>query len=604
MKRSIFRACLVLVGLTLVLALSTLLWLGITFLKELPDRQDLRLSKSRSSGLVYSGENEPLFNLRGPRYRWVPLGQIPNVVVRAFISIEDRDFFHHRGLSFKGIARAFWINLKAGEFLQGGSTITQQLVRMNFLDSQKSWERKAKEALLAVELEQRSSKEEILEYYLNTVFLGNHSYGIEAAARRYFNKPTVELNLSEASLLAGLPQAPSRYAPHRHFLRAKKRQSEVLKAMVDEGYLTEEGAEYARSSLVELAPVKWVSSKEPFYRDLLIQEMRKNFGTLSRMPDEFHLQTIYSGHLASHLRGQLEAAFGDLLADRLDLEHAFVALEPKTGGILAVNGSRDYKNSQFNRSFFMKRSLGGMVRPFYYSYGFKRGMGNLSNQGSSPSIWDLVVMDPQSQLKDFESLLGVVNIKKHMGLLGLPGFLGGQKSVATPLQYARSLSVLANEGRLCPLSLAQRMKSPDGSHEFTEPACRSKRSISPQNAYLASFASHLSEVANPRNLSLKPGIAFVAPSGRHVWMALWTGGLVAVAWVGSELGLAPMSDDPGSLHQRAQEFLSGVRRYRGPRADRFLAPLDAPPGLVFRQLHDLTTASGRIIPQALPSIRL
>ena len=156
--------------------------------------------------MVYSGENEPLFNLRGPRYRWVPLGQIPNVVVRAFISIEDRDFFHHRGLSFKGIARAFWINLKAGEFLQGGSTITQQLVRMNFLDSQKSWERKAKEALLAVELEQRSSKEEILEYYLNTVFLGNHSYGIEAAARRYFNKPTVELNLSEASLLAGLPQ--------------------------------------------------------------------------------------------------------------------------------------------------------------------------------------------------------------------------------------------------------------------------------------------------------------------------------------------------------------------------------------------------------------
>ena len=201
---------------------------------------------------VYAADGTLLGEFYTEKRYLVPIAKIPPVVRQAFIAAEDSNFYHHKGVDVLGIARAAIANFTAGSVVQGGSTITQQVVKSLLLSPEKSYERKLKEILLSLRLERQLTKDEILYLYLNLIYLGNGSYGVGAAAQEYFNKDVADLDLAEAALLAGLPQAPSRYSPVRHWDRAKYRQRYVLERMARERFVTWEESEQALKEEIQL----------------------------------------------------------------------------------------------------------------------------------------------------------------------------------------------------------------------------------------------------------------------------------------------------------------------------------------------------------------
>ena len=203
---------------------------------------------------VYSDSGEVIAEFFRERRIIVPVEKMPPQLIQAFVSAEDSHFFQHQGIDFISILRAALKNIKAGGIVQGGSTITQQVAKSLLLSPEKKFERKFKEAILAWRMEKKLSKQDILYLYLNQIYLGHGAYGVQAAAENYYDKNVDELNLAECSLLAGLPQAPSRYSPYRNFPRAKERQKYVLSRMVEEGYITEEQATEAFATPISIKP--------------------------------------------------------------------------------------------------------------------------------------------------------------------------------------------------------------------------------------------------------------------------------------------------------------------------------------------------------------
>jgi len=203
---------------------------------------------------VLSDEGAVIAEFARERRIVVPVERLPEMLIQAFVAAEDSNFFAHSGIDFISILRAALKNLKAGGIVQGGSTITQQVAKSLLLTPEKKFERKFKEAILAWRMEKALTKRDILYLYLNQIFLGHRAYGVQAAAENYFDKNVEELTLGECSILAGLPQAPSRYSPFRHFERAKERQKYVLKRMVDEGYITQEAADAAFAEELTIRP--------------------------------------------------------------------------------------------------------------------------------------------------------------------------------------------------------------------------------------------------------------------------------------------------------------------------------------------------------------
>jgi penicillin-binding protein 1A len=210
----------------------------------------------------------------------VPLDQVSEHVINAFIAAEDARFFKHEGVDILSIARALIKNLMAGKIEQGGSTITQQVTRSLLLKNLKrTYRRKAREALLSLQIEKSFSKERILFLYLNQIYLGHGAYGIEAAARTYFNKSAIELNLAESALLAGLPQAPSRYSPITHFEKAKARQRYVLERMREEGYIAESQEAEALNAELQLKETDDTSfAKAPYFAEHVRRYLEKEYG--------------------------------------------------------------------------------------------------------------------------------------------------------------------------------------------------------------------------------------------------------------------------------------------------------------------------------------
>lgn len=238
------RAGMVLLLLGLLGALGAGWWVKQNILVDLPqDLSSLRTWRPPTSARVYGSDGALIDEFYLERRIWVPLSELSTVTQRAFIAAEDRRFYRHHGVDYQGIARALWTNLQAGGVAQGGSTITQQLVKNILVGNERSYERKLKEAALALRLERELSKDELLELFVNYIYLGAGNYGVEAAAQDYFGIPARDLDPGQAALLAGLIPSPSRYSPRRSPERAAERRAIVLRAMVEEGYVTAEAAE-------------------------------------------------------------------------------------------------------------------------------------------------------------------------------------------------------------------------------------------------------------------------------------------------------------------------------------------------------------------------
>ncbi len=247
--------------------------------RGLPEISSLKAYRPPVVTTIYADDNQKIAEFYNQRRIVLPLSDMPEILIQAFVSAEDARFFQHTGIDLIGIFRAFIKNLKAGEIVQGGSTITQQVAKSFFLSPQRTYLRKIREAILSYRIEKRFTKEEILFLYLNQIYLGHGAYGVEAAAENYFRKKASELNLAECALLAGLPQAPSRYSPFHYPERAKNRQLYVLRQMQERGYVSPAEAKAAREMKFDIKPVKnWFRDMTPWYAEYVRRYVEEKYG--------------------------------------------------------------------------------------------------------------------------------------------------------------------------------------------------------------------------------------------------------------------------------------------------------------------------------------
>ncbi len=282
-KRHFFRKFLLwsfLLGFIIVL-MGAAASVGVYFYlsKNLPQISSLTQYHPPIITTVYSDDGRKIAEFFEERRIIKPLEEMPSALINAFIAAEDSRFYKHKGIDFYSILRAFFKNLEAGTIVQGGSTITQQVTKSFLLTPQKTYTRKIKEAILAYRIDKAFNKKEILYLYLNQIYLGHGAYGVEAAAENYFGKSISELNLAECAILAGLPQAPSKYSPFRHPERAKQRQIYVLNRMVAEGYIPQSKASEAINTEVEIKPRRNLYIEQiPYYTEQVRRYVEEKYG--------------------------------------------------------------------------------------------------------------------------------------------------------------------------------------------------------------------------------------------------------------------------------------------------------------------------------------
>jgi penicillin-binding protein 1A len=251
-----------------------------TISKDLPKITSLADYHPKIITTVYADDNRKIAEFFKERRIVLPLSEMPQTLIDAFVAAEDSRFYKHRGIDFISIVRAFFKNLEAGTIVQGGSTITQQVTKSFLLTPERSYRRKLREAILAYRIDKAFSKEDILYLYLNQIYLGHGAYGVQAASENYFGKSVKELNLAECAILAGLPQAPSKYSPFRYPERAKQRQIYVLNRMVDEGYINNIQATEAINTQLDIKPRRNLYIEEvPFYTEHVRRYLEKKYGT-------------------------------------------------------------------------------------------------------------------------------------------------------------------------------------------------------------------------------------------------------------------------------------------------------------------------------------
>jgi penicillin-binding protein 1A len=310
-------------GWTLYITCAFILFLLIPFISagflfiyysnHLPDFEPLKERNPNAYSVVYSEEDEIIGKFLMDNRIPIPYERIPKPMVQAFIAAEDADFFNHRGIDYKAIARAMFRNMMAGRIVQGGSTITQQVAKSFFLTPRRSLLRKLKEVAYAFGLEKTFKKEEILNLYLNNIYLGNGAYGVEAASESYFNKRIEQLNLAEMAMIAGLVKAPSRYSPVNNLKRAKERQTYVLHRMAELGYVSQEQEESTlRTPLKIQSRESAYFSKAPYFTEFIRQQVEKKYGKEKLYQEGLRIYTTLDLSLQRVAQKSVEAGLRDL----------------------------------------------------------------------------------------------------------------------------------------------------------------------------------------------------------------------------------------------------------------------------------------------------
>ena len=300
-------------------------------------------------------------------------------IPQAVIAIEDRRFYSHFGVDPLGLARAMLTNITTGRMVQGGSTLTQQLAKNMFLSPERTLERKVQEVLLAFWLEHKYSKDQIIAMYLNRVFFGSNSYGVEAASRRYFNKSARDVNLGEAALLAGLLKAPSRLSPARDPEAAEARAEVVLGAMREEGYVTENEIKTAMSQTPARAKSHW-SGAQHYAADMVMAQLP---GMIGDIKEDLVIDTTIDLDLEKKADEAITAQLEKDGAKSNASQAALVSIDG-TGAIRALVGGRDYAESQFDRASKAKRQPGSAFKPFVYAAALEAGRSPLSVRNDAP----------------------------------------------------------------------------------------------------------------------------------------------------------------------------------------------------------------------------
>lgn len=502
------------------------------FTHDLPSIETLKNYKPSTVTKIFSDEGEMIGEFFYEKREVVSLDRVPSYLIQAFVSGEDARFFLHKGLDYLAILRAFFRNIFSGEIVQGGSTITQQVVKSLLLSPEKSFTRKIREAILAYKIERYLTKEEILFLYLNQIYLGHGAYGVAMAAENYFGKTIEELTIAEAALLAGLPQAPSKYSPHQHPQQAKKRQLYILNRMVEEGFISsKEATQAAQAPYVIQSKEKPSIEKAPHFVEYIRRYLEEKYGKETLYRNGLRVFTTLSLDYQKTAQEALEHGLKEIEKRQkyspgeipMNLEGALICVDIETGYVKALVGGRDYKKSQFNRAIQARRQTGSAFKPIVYASALDKGYTPTSIIVDAPVIFEWG--DQKWKPKNYEGKfsgpttlrnaltqsinvvtvkiaqdVGVDYIRKYAKKLGISSPLYHELSMSlgsssvSLFELTKAYAVFANQGRSFKPIFIKKILDRDGNlleenlpPFYLEEVSPEDQIISPQTAFLITY---------------------------------------------------------------------------------------------------------------------
>jgi penicillin-binding protein 1A len=501
--------------------------------------------------------------------------ELPPKLVEALIATEDTRFFEHHGVNPDAILRAIIADIKAGRFVEGGSTLTQQLVKNKLLSRQKKLARKIKEAILAIKIENVLSKEQIIERYLNEIAYGNNYYGVKTAAQGYFHKPLKDLTLKEIAILVGLPNAPSYYNPRRHYKRALNRANAILYRMKHLGWITDTEYRKAIKETPKIYRTTLTQNVAPYVVDEVLRRFRGKLADIRT--GGYKIYTTIDLSMQEKARKALKYGYNRLLKrykenpKKSDLNGALIAAENKTGDILSMVGGVDYKKSAFNRVTMTRRQPGSAFKPFIYQTALDMGYNPASKltdlartfvyyKNGQRKIWA-----PKNYERDFKGFItlrdalvhsrnlatinlvydiGIETIRKRLKLLDVKN-IPNDLSIAlgnlalSPQKMAQIYTVFSNYGHMIEPRLVSKIVSKDGAVIYETKPKEILDFTRPEQAYLmTSILEDVIKRGTGRNAAVK-GIELAGKTGTtndgvDAWFCGYSPSVTTIVWYGRD----------------------------------------------------------------------
>jgi penicillin-binding protein 1A len=591
---------------------------------QLPSINVLKDARLQIPLRVYSSDGQLLAEYGEKRRIPVTLAAVPPLLIQAILATEDQRFYTHSGVDLRGLARAAIALLASGGGKeQGGSTITMQLARNFFLSRQKSFWRKFNEILLAMKIEKTLTKNEILELYVNKIYLGKRAYGVAAAAEVYYGKNVQDLSLAQMAMLAGLPQAPSAINPLHDAEAAYKRRTHVLNRMLTQGLIKQDAYNSAMQETIKTTyHGRRIDVYAPYIGEMVRRKLVDEFGEDAYEQGYKVITTVIADQQAAanlSLQRSVREYYSRHKRAPADLSGALVALEAKTGAIMALTGGVDYEKHLFNCAVQAERQPGSSFKPFIYAAAFEAGFTPASVINDAPFVYDLGLKTewrPQNHTKEFYGptslrvailksqnlvsvkLLATIGLEKALNFLQQVGFeaaslpkglsLALGSNSLTPLTLASRYAMFANGGNKIEPYFIEKILDAKERVVYTHTPVAPVPVIQPQTAYLITSllqdairrgSGRPALVLKRQDLAGKTGTT----NGYHdVWYAGYNRNLVVVTWMGYH--------ELHSLKEYSQKTALPMWIYFWEQLKAHLpeAPVPRPAGIVSARIDPLT----------------
>lgn len=573
-RRRIVRGALVTLLLLVLFCAGLLAGIVASYSRNLPNISRMADYQPERATRIFARDGTLLASVYKQNRVWVPISRIPRVVREAFIANEDHNFYYHHGVDFGGIIRAAFTDLTQHRIVQGASTITQQLARGLFLSGQVSFSRKIQEALLAMEIEHYYTKDEILERYLNLIYLGAGAYGVDAASHTYFGKSVANVTLAQAAMLAGLPAAPSDYSPFVDATLARDREHHVLDRMAESGYITRAQARatyVAPLGLIKQQPGGLQSYRFPYFTTYVVAQLEQTFGLQAVEESGLQVETTMDPRMQTIAQDAVDWGIRTGRAEGIGArEGALVAIRPSTGEILAMVGGTHFAlDNQFNRAWQARRQPGSSFKAYLYTAAIDEGIPASSTMDDTPVTYPMGDGTTWSPQDDDHSYMGTITLNTALALsrnvvavkladrigvdrvieyarrMGVTSPLEANLSLAlgtsdlTVLDQASGYATLANQGVHDIPTAFRTVRDSLGNIVLDDRFPQASEAVSAGTAYIVTtmlegVIAHGTGYPNAVIGRPAAGKTGTTSSFRDAWFVGYTPDLVAAVWIGND----------------------------------------------------------------------